>query len=61
MREGVGGGISSRQWPIPHTQTHPNKTGPIPEPGNACPGLLPDGTMTSLPLPHLRTVTREVR
>lgn len=35
-------------------------TGPIPEPGNACPGLLPDGTLTSLPLPHTGTATREV-
>lgn len=32
-------------------------TGRAPVPG--CPGLLPDGTMTSLPAPNLATVTRQ--
>lgn len=35
-------------------------TGPVPEPGHNCPGILPDGTLTSLPLPQLRTATRQV-
>ncbi|KAM3570186.1 hypothetical protein VYU27_007749 [Nannochloropsis oceanica] len=36
-------------------------TGSIPLPGHSCPGLLPDGTLTSLPLPRLAssTLTRE--
>ncbi len=53
---------------IIHQSTHrttltptPTPTGPVPEPGNDCPGLLPDGTLTSLALPRLTTATREVR
>ena len=36
-------------------------TGPVPLLGRGCPGLLSDGTMTSLPLPKLdgQTLTRE--
>ncbi|TFJ80907.1 hypothetical protein NSK_007550 [Nannochloropsis salina CCMP1776] len=36
-------------------------TGPVALPGHTCPGLLPDGSLTSLPLPHLSPSSSSTR